>query len=72
MYNILSIGKANVMTLTLGSWPKQGHGKVKAKKSTRESYLHFWEYGRMWGNESTHSQVDSHFGELESYELPNF
>jgi len=28
------------MTLALGSWPKQRHGKVQAESATRESHLH--------------------------------
>jgi hypothetical protein len=28
------------MTLALGSWPKQKHGKVQAESATHESHLH--------------------------------
>jgi hypothetical protein len=31
-----------IMTLTLGSQPKQKHGKVQAKSVTRKSHLHYW------------------------------
>jgi hypothetical protein len=33
----------DVMTLALGSRPKQRHGKVWAKSTTQESHLHSWE-----------------------------
>jgi hypothetical protein len=57
-----------ITTLTLGLWPKQGHGNVWAKNATRGSHSHSQEWKRVWGNERTHSQVDSHFG---SYEVSN-
>jgi len=47
-------------------WPRQGHGKVKTKNVTWESHPHSEECEKMWGNETTHSQVDSPFWELES------
>jgi hypothetical protein len=31
---------ASVTTLALGSQPRQGHGKVRAKSAIRESHLH--------------------------------
>ncbi len=55
----------SVTTLILGSRPKQGLAKVRAKNETRESHFMLpglWEYGKVWGNEPSHSQVHSHFG----------
>jgi hypothetical protein len=37
----LFILRLDVMSLTLGSLPKQRHGKVHAKSATRESHSHF-------------------------------
>ncbi len=37
----------NVTTLTLGLWPRQGHGKMQAKNATRESHLHSQECEKM-------------------------
>jgi len=51
-----------VTTLTLGSWLSQGHGKVQADSATRESHSHSRKCKKMWGNEPTHFQKDSHFG----------
>jgi len=31
------------MTLTLGSWPRQKHGKAQIESATHESHLHSWE-----------------------------
>jgi hypothetical protein len=53
------------MTLALGISPRQRYGKVQAGSATRECR-------RVWGNEHTHSQVDSHFGSWSLNGLPNF
>jgi hypothetical protein len=53
----LSTKSSGVTPLTLGSRAKQGHGKVWVK-----SQIHSQECGKMWRNEPTHSQLDSHFG----------
>jgi hypothetical protein len=50
----------NVTTLALGSRPKQGHGKMWTKNATQKSHSHSWECEKVWGNEPTHSQRDSH------------
>ncbi len=40
-YNLQSYPSTNcVMTLVLGSQPRQGHGKVRAESVTQESHLH--------------------------------
>jgi len=51
-----------ITTLTLGLWPKQGHGKLWVESATWESHSHSWECGRVWRNEPTYSQLGSHFG----------
>jgi hypothetical protein len=55
----------NVATLALGSWPRQGFAKVRAKSEARKC-------GRMGKNEPPHSQVSSHFGSLNPNGFPNF
>jgi hypothetical protein len=52
----------NVSTLALGSQPRQRHGKVQVESATWESHSHSRECDRVWGNEPTHFQVNSHFG----------
>jgi hypothetical protein len=52
----------NATTLTLGSWPRQGLVKVRAKSEAWTHVSCSWECGRMWWNEPPHSQVNSHFG----------
>jgi hypothetical protein len=51
-----------VVTLALGSWPRQGVGRVHAKRETRESLHMLPGMQRVWGNEPSHSQVNSHVG----------
>jgi hypothetical protein len=60
-----------VMTLTLSLWLRQGHKKVWAESAPWESHSHIWECERVWRNEPTQSQVDSHLGNWNSYEVPN-
>ncbi len=52
------------MTLALGISPRQRYGKVQVGSATRECR-------RVWGNEPTHSQVDSHFGSWSLDGFPN-
>jgi hypothetical protein len=52
----------NVATLTLGSWPRQGVGRWRVKKKTRESLHMLSGVQRVWGCEPSHSQVNSHVG----------
>jgi len=40
---VYQLSTLNVMTLTLGSQSKQGHGKVLADNVTLESHSHSWE-----------------------------
>jgi hypothetical protein len=64
-----------VTTLALGSRPKQGLARVRAKSEARESHFMFlggWDYRRVWENEHSHSQVRSHFGSWSLGEVLNF
>jgi hypothetical protein len=51
-----------VITLTLGLWPKQGLARVQDKREARKNILYFWECKRVWENEFSHSQGNSHLG----------
>ncbi len=51
-----------VATLTLGSWTRQGVARLQAKRETRESCHMLQRVQRVWGNEPSHSQVNSHVG----------
>jgi hypothetical protein len=62
----------NVTTLALGSWPKQGQGKVQVESATQESHSHSQECERVWGNDPTHFQVDFYFGSWTPYEVLSF
>jgi hypothetical protein len=58
----------------LGSRPRQGFVKVRAKSEARESHfmlLGVWECERVWRNEPPHSQVSSHFGSWTPNRLLN-
>ncbi len=61
-----------VVTLTLGSRPRQGFARVQAKKEARSHILCSRECRRMWSNEPSHYQVNSHFGSWSPNGLPNF
>jgi hypothetical protein len=52
----------NVATLALGSRPRQGVTRLRAKRETRESLHMLPGVQRVWGNEPSHSQVNSHVG----------
>jgi hypothetical protein len=51
-----------VVILALGSQSKQGVARLWAKRETRESLHMFPGVQRVWGNEPSHSQVNSHVG----------
>jgi len=53
-----------VVTLALGSRPKQGFARLRAKREARE-----WK--KVWGNEPSHSQKSFHFGSWSPGGLPN-
>jgi hypothetical protein len=50
-----------VATLALGLRPKLGLTKVQAKKVAQESHFLLLGMQRVWGNEPSHSQRNSHF-----------
>jgi len=50
------------MTLISGSRPKQRLTKVQAKSEVQESHFMLPRMQKSVGNETTHSQVGSHFG----------
>ncbi len=54
----------SVITLALGSRPRQGLARVRAKKEA-------WECRRVRRNEPSHSQVNSHFGSWSLNGLSN-
>jgi hypothetical protein len=51
-----------VATLTLGSQPRQGIARLCAKRKTHESHHMLPGVQRVWGNEPSHSQVNSNVG----------
>jgi hypothetical protein len=51
-----------VATLALGSRPRQGVTRLRAKRETRESLHMLPIVQRVWGNEPSYSQVNSHVG----------
>jgi hypothetical protein len=51
-----------VTTLALGLWPRQGVARLQAKKETQESLHMLPRVQTVWGNEPSHSQVNSHVG----------
>jgi len=61
-----------VATLALGSQPRQGLAMVRAKNELGSNISCSRECKRMWRNEPSHSQVNSHFGSWSLNELPNF
>jgi hypothetical protein len=52
----------NVTTLTLGSRPRQGLARVWAMREPQESYFMLSKCEKVWGNEPSHSQVNSPLG----------
>jgi hypothetical protein len=53
----------HVVTLTLGLWPKQrGLQGCRPKGSLGVTTTCSWKCRKVWGNESSHSQGNSHFG----------
>jgi hypothetical protein len=52
----------NVATLTLGSRPRQGVTRLQAKRETWESLHMLLGVQRVWRNEPSHSEVNSHVG----------
>jgi hypothetical protein len=51
-----------IATLTLGSRPRQGVARLLTKRKTWESHHMLLGVQKEWGNEPSHSQVNSHVG----------
>jgi hypothetical protein len=58
--------------LWLLSRPRQGVARLRAKRETRESLHMLPGMQRVWGNEPSHSQVNSHVGSLSPERTPKF
>jgi hypothetical protein len=43
-----------IITLTLGSWPRQGFARLWAKKEAGSHTTYSWECEKVWGNEPSH------------------
>jgi hypothetical protein len=63
---------ADVATLALGSRPRQGVARLRAKRETQESLHMLSGVQRVWGNEPSHSQVNSHVGSWSLERTPEF
>jgi hypothetical protein len=62
----------NCRNQTLGLWPRQGFAKVWAKTKPGSHISCSQECKRVWGNEPSHSQINSHFGSWSPNGLLNF
>jgi hypothetical protein len=62
----------SVATLGLGSRPRQGLAKVRAKSELESHISYSQECKKVRGNEPPHSQVNSHFGSWSPNGLLNF
>jgi hypothetical protein len=60
--NVEGLYIANVATLALGLRPRQRVARLRAKRETQESLHMLLRVQRVWGNEPSHSQVNSHVG----------
>jgi hypothetical protein len=56
------VGTLSLATLTSSSRPRQRVGRLRAKRETRGSLHMLLGVQRMWGDEHSHSQVNSHVG----------
>jgi hypothetical protein len=62
-----------VATLALGSRPKQGLARLWTKREAQGGHISCsWECKRVWENEPSHFQVNSHFGSWSPNGLSNF
>ncbi len=66
------INSLYVATLTLGSRPRQKVARLRAKRETWESHHMLPRVQRVWGNEPSHSQVNSHYGSWNPKWTPKF
>jgi hypothetical protein len=59
---LVQLSVENVATLTLGSWPRgKGLQECGTRGKLGRHILYSWECRRMWENEPSHSQMNSHF-----------
>jgi hypothetical protein len=66
------MGSPCVATLALGSRPKQGVPRLQAKRETWESHHMLLRVQKVWGNEPSQSQVNSHVGSYYPKWIPKF
>jgi hypothetical protein len=52
----------DVVTLALGSWPRQGVARLRAKREIRESHHILPGVRKVWVNKPSRSQMNSHCG----------
>jgi hypothetical protein len=72
-HNRFDFNDANIIaTLALGLWPRQGFAKVWAKTGHESHISCSRKCKRVWGNEPSHFQVNSHFGSWSPDGLLNF
>jgi len=62
----------SITTLTLGSRPRQGLARVRAKREVRDSHFMFSKVEESVRNEPSHSQMSSHFENWNLGGLLNF
>jgi hypothetical protein len=67
LFNYYTIG---VATLALGLRSRQGVVRLQAKRKTRESHHMLPGVQKVWGNEPSHSQVNSHVGSWSHKWIP--
>jgi hypothetical protein len=61
-----------VTTLALGLRPRQGVARLRAKSETQESHHMLPKVQRVWGNEPSHSQVNSNYVSWSPKWTPKF
>jgi hypothetical protein len=59
-------------TLTLDSWPRQGLTTLRPKREAQKSHHMLPGVQRMWGNEPSHSQMNSHCGSWSPKWTPKY
>jgi hypothetical protein len=69
---IINLCIIDVTTLALGSRPRLGLARVRAKTKLRSRISCTRECKRVWGKKPSHSQVNSHVGSWSPSGLSNF
>jgi hypothetical protein len=67
---IVFLVEFSIATLALGLRPRQGVTRLRAKRETWESLHMLPGTRRVWGNEPSHSQVNSHVGSWSPEKTP--